>query len=187
MLLQAGVEDLETLWEEVVITEVVPVVVVVAILAEVNVYIWLKSIILLSVLVFLLQTLFWFKGGYGGGRGYGDDFDNGELWREWKGGCFNWCDWLSCVSVLLHYCYSYCCVALPLGPGGSYGGGPGYGGGRGGYGGGGPSYGSQGGGFGGGCGGGYGGSDGGKNKQTKKFAIRIIYSDLVLTNMSCKD
>lgn len=51
-------EDLETLWEEVVITEVVPVVVVVAILAEVNVYIWLKSIMLLSVLVFLLQTLF---------------------------------------------------------------------------------------------------------------------------------
>lgn len=44
-------EDLETLWEEVVITEVVPVVVV-AVLAEVNVYIWLKYIIHLSVLFF---------------------------------------------------------------------------------------------------------------------------------------
>lgn len=32
-------EDLETLWEEVVITEVVPVAVVVAVLAEVNVYV----------------------------------------------------------------------------------------------------------------------------------------------------
>lgn len=51
MLLQAGVEDLETLWEEVVITEVVPVVVV-AILAEVNVYIWLKYIVFLSFLFF---------------------------------------------------------------------------------------------------------------------------------------
>lgn len=45
-------EDLETLWEEVVTTEVVPVVVVVAILAEVNSYIWLKYIIHLSVLFF---------------------------------------------------------------------------------------------------------------------------------------
>lgn len=46
------------------------------------------------------------------------------------------------------------------GPGGNYGGGPGYGGGRGGYGGGGPSYGNHGGGFGGGCDGGYGGNGG---------------------------
>uniref|UniRef100_A0A3P9NEG2 Heterogeneous nuclear ribonucleoprotein A3 n=1 Tax=Poecilia reticulata TaxID=8081 RepID=A0A3P9NEG2_POERE len=49
------------------------------------------------------------------------------------------------------------------GPGGNYGGGPGYGGGRGGYGGGGPSYGNQGGGFGGSGDGGYGGNRGGKN------------------------
>lgn len=49
-----------------------------------------------------------------------------------------------------------------VGPGGNYGGGPGYGGGRGSYGGGGPGYGNQGGGFGGSCDGGYGGNDGGK-------------------------
>uniref|UniRef100_A0A3B3U1Q2 Heteroous nuclear ribonucleoprotein A3 n=1 Tax=Poecilia latipinna TaxID=48699 RepID=A0A3B3U1Q2_9TELE len=47
------------------------------------------------------------------------------------------------------------------GPGGNYGGGPGYGGGRGGYGGGGPGYGNQGGGFGGSGDGGYGGNRGG--------------------------
>uniref|UniRef100_A0A3P9MN62 Heterogeneous nuclear ribonucleoprotein A3 n=1 Tax=Oryzias latipes TaxID=8090 RepID=A0A3P9MN62_ORYLA len=48
------------------------------------------------------------------------------------------------------------------GPGGNYGGGPGYrGGGGGGYGGGGPGYGNQGGGFGGNCDGGYGGNSGG--------------------------
>uniref|UniRef100_A0A3B3U1X2 Heteroous nuclear ribonucleoprotein A3 n=1 Tax=Poecilia latipinna TaxID=48699 RepID=A0A3B3U1X2_9TELE len=46
------------------------------------------------------------------------------------------------------------------GPGGNYGGGPGYGGGRGGYGGGGPGYGNQGGGFGGSGDGGYGGNRG---------------------------
>uniref|UniRef100_A0A8D3AX36 Heterogeneous nuclear ribonucleoprotein A3 n=1 Tax=Scophthalmus maximus TaxID=52904 RepID=A0A8D3AX36_SCOMX len=53
---------------------------------------------------------------------------------------------------------------ITLCPGGSYGGGPGYGGGRGGgYGGGGPGYGNQGGGFGGSCDGGYGGYGGGGN------------------------
>uniref|UniRef100_A0A673ASH8 Heterogeneous nuclear ribonucleoprotein A3 n=1 Tax=Sphaeramia orbicularis TaxID=375764 RepID=A0A673ASH8_9TELE len=54
-----------------------------------------------------------------------------------------------------------CVICLLIGPGGNYGGGPGYGGGRGGYGGGGPGYGNQGGGFGGSCDGGYGGNDGG--------------------------
>lgn len=37
------------------------------------------------------MCIFWFKGGYGGGRGYGDDFDNGELLYE--------CDVLWCTSV----------------------------------------------------------------------------------------
>uniref|UniRef100_A0A7N6ASY4 RRM domain-containing protein n=1 Tax=Anabas testudineus TaxID=64144 RepID=A0A7N6ASY4_ANATE len=45
-------------------------------------------------------------------------------------------------------------ISSNRGPGGNYGGGPGYGGGRGGYGGGGPGYGNQGGGFGGSCDGG---------------------------------
>uniref|UniRef100_A0A3Q1GZL2 Heterogeneous nuclear ribonucleoprotein A3 n=1 Tax=Acanthochromis polyacanthus TaxID=80966 RepID=A0A3Q1GZL2_9TELE len=67
----------------------------------------------------------------------------------------------------------YCIFALfCIGPGGNYGGGPGYGGGRGGYGGGGPGYGNQGGGFGGNCDGGYGGNDGGK----------IIVSSILIAN-----
>lgn len=82
------------------------------------------------------------------------------------------------LLISLHHCFNYCCVVLTLGPGGNYGGGPGYGGGRGGYGGDGPGYGSQGGGFGGGCGGGYGGSDGGKKKISCK---RLIYSDVLLS------
>uniref|UniRef100_A0A3Q4GWT4 Heteroous nuclear ribonucleoprotein A1 like 3 n=2 Tax=Pseudocrenilabrinae TaxID=318546 RepID=A0A3Q4GWT4_NEOBR len=59
------------------------------------------------------------------------------------------------------------------GPGGNYGGGPGYGGGRGGYGGGGPGYGNQGGGFGGNCDGGYGGNGGGKSFISYRILIEL--------------
>lgn len=59
------------------------------------------------------------------------------------------------------------------GPGGNYGGGPGYGGGRGGYGGGGPGYGNQGGGFGGSGDGGYGGNRGGKNLILSKTNVPL--------------
>uniref|UniRef100_A0A3B3U1V7 Heteroous nuclear ribonucleoprotein A3 n=1 Tax=Poecilia latipinna TaxID=48699 RepID=A0A3B3U1V7_9TELE len=59
------------------------------------------------------------------------------------------------------------------GPGGNYGGGPGYGGGRGGYGGGGPGYGNQGGGFGGSGDGGYGGNRGGKNFILSKLNVPL--------------
>uniref|UniRef100_A0A3Q1F464 Heterogeneous nuclear ribonucleoprotein A3 n=1 Tax=Acanthochromis polyacanthus TaxID=80966 RepID=A0A3Q1F464_9TELE len=75
---------------------------------------------------------------------------------------------MSAISIRLYCIFALFCI----GPGGNYGGGPGYGGGRGGYGGGGPGYGNQGGGFGGNCDGGYGGNDGGK----------IIVSSILIAN-----
>uniref|UniRef100_A0A3B4YNK3 Heteroous nuclear ribonucleoprotein A3 n=1 Tax=Seriola lalandi dorsalis TaxID=1841481 RepID=A0A3B4YNK3_SERLL len=60
------------------------------------------------------------------------------------------------VNTIQLYEYIFSWFFTIKGPGGNYGGGPGYGGGRGGYGGGGPGYGNQGGGFGGSCDG-YGG------------------------------